>query len=85
MVQDFSIKVFWGETLRVSVDESLSNLRNMVQDGVENASVSLRQPCCGLFACTATSRLGNGVVIREEEEKSRGNYPDRPGNWEEID
>jgi len=28
------------------------------QDGVENASVSLRQPCCGLFACTATSRSG---------------------------
>ena len=30
MAQDLSIKFFWGETLRVSVDESLSNLRNMV-------------------------------------------------------
>jgi len=28
------------------------------QDGVENASVSLRQPCCGLFACIATARSG---------------------------
>ena len=50
------------------------------QDGVENASVSLRQPCCGLFACTATSRL-----VTQEEEKRRGKLSGQAkelgGNW----
>merc|ERR1712130_24637 len=47
-----------GESLEEVADRVTWHPTAYDQDGVENASVSLRQPCCGLFACTATSRSG---------------------------
>jgi len=47
-----------GDTLEEVADRVTWHPTAYDQDGVENASVSLRQPCCGLFACTATSRSG---------------------------
>ena len=43
------------ELIKISRMDFFSRKGNF-QDGVENASVSLRQPCCGLFACTAATR-----------------------------
>jgi len=53
-----SWSVMVGETLEEVADRVTWHPTTYDQEGVENASVSLRQPCCGLFACTATSRSG---------------------------
>ena len=53
VLEEVADRVTWHPTLHTEVP---GGRLGCLQEGVENVSVTVREPCCGMYACTARAR-----------------------------